>query len=62
MIGWRTRDLVFGTGGRQSNLLQNKTIIYFILTCAMSLLTGHARAGDQLIRNFDAGSASTQSV
>jgi hypothetical protein len=56
MIGWRTRDLVFGTGGRQSNLLQNKTIIYFILTCAMSLLTGHARAGDQLIRNFDAGS------
>jgi hypothetical protein len=36
-------------------LLQNRRIAYFILTCAMSLLTGYARAGDQLIRNFDRG-------
>ena len=40
---------------RNPTLLQNRTIVYFILTFAMSLLTGHARAGDQLIRNFDAG-------
>ncbi len=37
-------------------MLQNRTIVYFILICAMGLSTGHARAGNQLIRNFDAGS------
>lgn len=36
-------------------MLQNRKIVYFILTCATSLLTGHARASDQLIRNFEMG-------
>ncbi|MGH8596951.1 MAG: hypothetical protein ACREXT_09875, partial [Gammaproteobacteria bacterium] len=39
----------------QSNLVQNRKIVFFILICAVGLLTEHARASDQLIRSFAPG-------